>query len=513
MPELNFYASGDFNREVKESKSREEEAYRSPFRRDYARLIHAPAFRRLQRKTQLFPGDESDFFRNRLTHSLEVAQIAKSIASRLNYQIQQMGYETAGIDTDLIEFAGLAHDLGHPPFGHTGEYALDSRMRSYGGFEGNAQTLRILARSEKKRTKSTNTPFDAFVEFESGVDLRAGLNLTFRSLASIIKYDNEIPEHRENAEKPEKGYYASEKDLVNLIKRSVIGKNIPSDSMRTIEMQIMDIADDIAYSTYDLEDALKGGFTSPLDLLAQINNNEELRDAVAEKLFYSKLGRKYVGLHAAPSDVEEINKIKSEMTITVARLFRNFFVSVYDYSEKRMLEQGIDLSLGVSPTEFASFVSLTAQKFSSLIQNSSYNRIDFTSDLVGHAINSIDIEVNENHPCLSIVKIKKETRLSIDILKHLTYELQIRSPRLRVIESRGKQIVCDLFDQLTLDPDGDLLPSDWRARIRGCKEHPNFEAVHKRMVCDYIAGMSDAYALDAYARFTSSDRAKLFSPW
>src|ERR1700754_2120350 len=140
MSGLNFYQSGDYGRLVEIPNSGSPEEYRSPFRRDYARIVHAPAFRRLQRKTQLFPGFESDFFRNRLTHSLEVAQIAKSIAIKLNAQESDFFDEVGKIDTDLVEIAGLAHDLGHPPFGHNGEYALDRCMLRYGGFEGNAQT-------------------------------------------------------------------------------------------------------------------------------------------------------------------------------------------------------------------------------------------------------------------------------------------------------------------------------------------------------------------------------------
>jgi len=122
--------------------------WRSGFWRDRARLIHSPSFRRLQGKTQLFAGLESDFFRNRLTHSLEVAQIAKTMARRLNSS--SFAKRPDQLDLDLVEFAGLAHDLGHPPFGHTGEKILDELMRDAGGFEGNAQTLRILTRLEKK---------------------------------------------------------------------------------------------------------------------------------------------------------------------------------------------------------------------------------------------------------------------------------------------------------------------------------------------------------------------------
>ena len=161
-------------------------SYRSPFRRDYARLLHCPAFRRLQGKTQLFPGAESDFFRNRLTHSLEVAQIAKSIALRINSR--HAYFVDNPIDLDLIETAALAHDLGHPPFGHNGERALDECMRKKGGFEGNAQTLRILARLEKKELD-----LEEAEETPKSEDRRVGLNLTYRTLAAVLKYDKCIP--------------------------------------------------------------------------------------------------------------------------------------------------------------------------------------------------------------------------------------------------------------------------------------------------------------------------------
>jgi dGTPase len=173
MP-LRFYNSGDFGRVVPIPVTASPEPYRSDFRRDYARILHSPVFRRLQRKLQLFPADESDFFRNRLTHSLEVAQIAKSIAARLNYQIKQGPYGAIGeIDLDLVELAGLAHDLGHPPFGHTGEQALHNEMRHAGGFEGNAQTLRILSKLEKRQTKGASAGNPDFTEFFEGIDQRA----------------------------------------------------------------------------------------------------------------------------------------------------------------------------------------------------------------------------------------------------------------------------------------------------------------------------------------------------
>jgi dGTPase len=145
-----MYSNGDRARPVDDNKAKDPEPYRTPWRRDYARLIHSPSFRRLQGKTQVFPGHESDFYRNRLTHSLEVAQIAKSIAIRLNAVAEPFRPRGTKIEPDIVEFAGLAHDLGHPPFGHNGEEALDECMRDHGGFEGNAQSLRIVSRLEKK---------------------------------------------------------------------------------------------------------------------------------------------------------------------------------------------------------------------------------------------------------------------------------------------------------------------------------------------------------------------------
>ena len=164
---------------------------RTAFRRDFGRLLHSPSFRRLQGKTQLFPGHESDFFRNRLTHSLEVAQVAKGIALHLNASIPCFMKDP--IDTDLVEVAALAHDLGHPPFGHNGEKALDDCMKRSGGFEGNAQTLRLLSVIEKKAyADSTGNNDDPCGIEVDGTDRRLGLNLTFRTLAAVLKYDRPI---------------------------------------------------------------------------------------------------------------------------------------------------------------------------------------------------------------------------------------------------------------------------------------------------------------------------------
>src|SRR5262245_13850561 len=230
------------------------EAFRSEFRRDYARLIHCPGFRRLQGKAQLFPCQENDFFRNRMSHSLEVAQIAKSIAIKLNDTNPY--FAKHHIDTDLVEFCGLAHDTGHPPFGHNGESELDRQMLKFGGFEGNAQTLRILGRLEKKQTYN-GFPYQSGEpeQISNGTDRRAGLNLTFRSLAGVLKYNRVIPKTLaartaiQSEKEPYKGFYDHEAALVKQIKEHVVGRRFSRDDeeFKTIECSIMDVADDIAY--------------------------------------------------------------------------------------------------------------------------------------------------------------------------------------------------------------------------------------------------------------------------
>ena len=230
--------------------------YRSEYRRDYARVLHCPSFRRLENKTQLFPGQESDFFRNRLTHSLEVAQIARSIA----YKFINRNSDCSFIEPDVCEVAGLIHDIGHPPFGHNGERALDDCMKDCGGFEGNAQTLHIILRLEKKEQ-----PILTFDEY--GNDCRCGLNLTVRSIASGLKYDTLIPTFRDASARLQKGYYQCDKNVIETVKEKLVGDKTISP-FKTIECSIMDIADDIAYSTYDLEDAFKAGFLTPYQMMS-----------------------------------------------------------------------------------------------------------------------------------------------------------------------------------------------------------------------------------------------------
>lgn len=193
---------------------------REPYSRDYSRIIYSSSFRRLQGKMQFLGIEQTHFFRNRLTHSLEVAQIARSIAK--NFQLK---------DTIVAESCSLAHDLGNPPFGHYGETILNEIAEEHGidGFEGNAQTLRIITKLEKKH-------YDY-----------SGLNLTFRTILGVIKYFNKNKENKDDFI-----YDEDYEEILNEAEKIGLSKK----DLKTIDMQIMDLADRIAYAAHDLEDSL-----------------------------------------------------------------------------------------------------------------------------------------------------------------------------------------------------------------------------------------------------------------
>ena len=209
-------------------------AGRSPFERDRARILHSSALRRLSAKTQVMAAGTHDFVRNRLTHSLEVAQVARELGASL------------GCDPDIVDSAALAHDLGHPPFGHNGEAALDVAAAGCGGFEGNAQTLRLLSRLEAK----------AFAADGRSV----GLNLTRATLAACIKYPWRRGEGPGGTRKF--GVYDDDLDVFTWVMEGVERPRKP------IEAEVMDLADDIAYSVHDMEDGVVGGWFTldPSDL-------------------------------------------------------------------------------------------------------------------------------------------------------------------------------------------------------------------------------------------------------
>lgn len=487
-----LYSSSDQSRETGIVEHGDYEPHRSPWRRDYARLIHSSAFRRLQGKTQVFPGHESDFFRNRLTHSLEVAQIAKSIAIRLNATNSLFSKKNQKIEADLVEFAGLAHDLGHPPFGHNGEEALDECMREHGGFEGNAQTLHILARLEKKSTSAVPESFRPFDE--DGRDQRLGLNLTYRSLASILKYDDIIPvksDDRADGKTKEvvKGYYQEEKNLVRKIKEAVI-QQPDYVGFKTIECSIMDIADDIAYSTYDLEDIFKSGFLKPLDLFV-------LDAEVYEKVVST------INLRIKKQYKNETKEVTRE---TIYQVLTYVFGDLFTVSEN---DVRFVRKKGVSNEDKKVLFATQAHSTSKLTAEDGYYRTDLTSSLIQEFLEGIEVVKNKSHPQLHQARLNIETFVAVETLKNITYQAIIRSPVLQVVEFRGKDIIKKIFDAIIEEGGDRLLPSDFRRMYDTVKT----KSEKRRVVCDYIAGMTDRYAIEFYNRLFGSTGLTMHKPF
>ncbi|MBK1881151.1 dNTP triphosphohydrolase [Luteolibacter pohnpeiensis] len=239
-----FYGAFDTERR---SGMQDQGDYRSPFQIDRDRVLHTTTFRRLQNKTQVFWSGEYDFYRTRLTHSLEVAQIGKAISHWLKTRPDGPFNDDFFIDPDLVEAVCLSHDLGHPPFGHAGERTLNHLMRDHGGFEGNAQTLRLLTDRIFSAKRTGMNPTRAFLD---GV-------LKYKSLWTELKSDGKAPAH----------HFIYDEQFSHL-DWAIGGNDFPMelipgktrDSFKSIECQIMDWADDTAYSLNDLSDSVRAGF-------------------------------------------------------------------------------------------------------------------------------------------------------------------------------------------------------------------------------------------------------------
>lgn len=448
-----LYPSGSYERDYKNEAPGP--SWRGDFSRDYARVIHSASFRRLQGKTQVFPGHESDFFRNRLTHSLEVAQIAEGISERLNEEHD--GFKDSRIDGKLCATAALIHDLGHPPFGHNGERALDHAMLKYGGFEGNAQTLRIVAKLEKKIRDSS--------------DERHGLNLTYRTLAAILKYDRKIPRSRRDGSKIVKGYYESEAALVGRIKEAVLGGKSKERKFKTVECSIMDLADDIAYSTYDFEDSLKAGFLTPGSILSSSKNLvKKVSEKVEKELNYS-------------FSSAEVIKVFAEIF--------SVFLPRHSDEQDTMVEFG-DL-----------------YRASQDLAGSGYFRTQLSSQLVGMAIRAVEVDFNKDNPILSTVKLEKTAMERVEVLKQFTFVATIYSSRVMLPEYRGYEVVKGIFKALAGDRGELLMPEDVREHMEECGDEHDQKM---RVICDFVAGMTDRYAMEFFGRLHSDSPQSMFKP-
>lgn len=319
MTKNTFYNHFDTERLAEEKY---DETYRSTFQVDRDRVLHTPTFRSLQSKTQVFWSGEYDFYRTRLTHSLEVAQIGRSICNFLNTRSDLLG-DDYFIDSDLVEAACLSHDLGHPPFGHAGERTLNRLMREYGGFEGNAQTLRLLADRIFSASKTGMNPSRAFVD-------------------SVLKYKTLWSELRDGEKRPNNHFLYDEQ--FHYLDWVCGGRDFPTeytpgkvrDGFSSIECQIMDWADDTAYSLNDLADSVRAGFLT----IERVERWAEENDCGVEKgtpvgdLLRSIRGNR-VELMAGNRIGRYIQSVRLEETV-------NFMSEVSNrYKYKLVVDQGV----------------------------------------------------------------------------------------------------------------------------------------------------------------------------
>ena len=362
-------------RRVVESES----TFRSPFQRDRDRIIHASAFRRLKHKTQVFIEHEGDYFRTRLTHSIEVAQVARTIARAL------------GLDEDLTEAVALAHDLGHPPFGHTGEDALQELMAPYGGFDHNAQAIRIVTHLERH-----------YAEFD-------GLNLTWETLEGIAKHNGPVATPMSWA----LAAYSAAHDLELATHASA-------------EAQVAAISDDIAYNHHDLHDGLR----------AELFSTDELARLPI-------LDRCFAAVDAAYPDLNYYRRRHEAL--------RRFFgVLVEDV-------------IAYARAELAVLAPKSPQ----------------------------DIR-NAGQP---IIRFSKAVFDDLKVIRAFLFQRMYRAPSVVVMRAEVTGVVRDLFPHFMAHPQE--LPKQWR---RDVETVAGDRTALARIVCDYISGMTDRFALQTHAQ-------------
>lgn len=384
---------------------------RSAFERDRARVLHSAAFRRLAAKTQVHTVGTDDFLRTRLTHSLEVAQVAREMGSQL------------GCDPDVVDTAGLAHDLGHPPFGHSGEDALDALAATCGGFEGNAQTLRVLTRLEAK------------VIGPDGAS--AGLNLTRATLDAVSKY----PWPRRPGER-KFGVYADDRPVFEWLRADV------PDGRRCLEAQVMDWADDVAYSVHDVEDGIHGGYVTLRPLLADADERVALGADVAAT--YSS---------ESPADLAEV---------LVDLLADPLFVALAGYDGSHRAQAALKATTSVLTGRFvAAAVAATRRRFGP----GPHRR--YAADLV----------------------VPREVRARCALLKGIALRYVLRRPGSAARHERQRQLLAGLVAGLAARaPDAldAVFAPLWRAA--------GDDAARLRVVVDQVASLTDPVAVQWHAR-------------
>jgi dGTPase len=359
-----------------------EHAIRSPFQRDRDRIIHSTAFRRLTHKTQVFVYHEGDHYRTRLTHSLEVAQIARTVSRAL------------GLDEDLAETVALAHDLGHTPFGHAGEEALNAEMADFGGFSHNDQTLRILTRLERR-----------YAEFD-------GLNLTWEALEGTVKHNG--PLLGLAIDRPVPPTIAEYDRLYPL----------GLDTFAGAEAQVAALADDIAYNNHDIDDGLRAGLFAVADL-AEVPLVGPVFRSVAEH---------YPGIEEPRLIHESIRRVIDHMVgdlIAETRL--------------RLADTGVQSAAAVRALK------------------------------------------------TPVVAFSAEMRRNDRALKDFLFERMYRHYRVNRMSSKARRVIHDLFGLYLAEPE--CLPGEWRSLAAGPDDPQT-----ARVAADYLAGMTDRYALDEHHR-------------
>jgi dGTPase len=406
-----IYSNADWERQYPDNLRDDDE--RSPAEIDRSRIIHSLAFRYLQGKTQIFGIAHDDFFRTRLTHSLEVAQIAKGIAL------------IAGANTELVEAISLAHDIGHPPFGHTGEKTLNACMsrHGFGHFESNAQNLRTLARLEMKRPEYP------------------GLNLTRATLDGLLKH-KDYPEKKDCPY-----YYQSESELVRWITVQA-----PSPDKLSFETQIVDWADQVAYSVHDLEDGIHAQYITSARLSDQC-----IRDTI-------------------------INNLKDQYN---EDLLKQGYHQIHQ--EVRLIED------------------------TGNTRHRAAARKQLTSRLIHRFVTAVRIKVSANAEARTRYSVNlhivPDEVVYAAILKAIAALLIVRDQRIATLERRSRLIVSHLFEELRRSDALDLYPEEFRILFAEAKTD---ERERARIACDYIAHMTDNYAEKLFQRLYMPGSGSIF---